>query len=975
VCWFTYPRQEIQAFKLGIRYSCIEMNLAQALSASLAADQNIRTAAEAQLIEWRNQDSDIVIQLLDIVSNEGESNAVRQAASLLVKNSVLDKWGSKPEFQEERSKLRLRIVQTMLLAPPQSLSGLSTAVALLINVDPFPYSWPDLIPTIDRLLTSGDSSAHSVLVGLTVLIEVLRHYRWVLGGTAGLEQVTQMFFPRLLQIGRTMAAVDKTDNGEAGDILWKVLKAYKIAIEGELPPYLQQQQQVEEWVSLFLIVLTKAPSLPTARGWEKCYKWAILNINKLFLWYAVIPADDEYLSAARLHLSEIYAPFSDLFISHFAPEITRQLVAILRTLADTPLSEASLAVSTLIREIFLYLEKCVRVDALWPVVLGELELLLSKCVFKTLLLTEDDLSMLEYEPEQYIYTQFTEVARYEPIGLTAQIATRMFVSTLGAKRADETLNGIVYFANSTLADENSDPGMELNRDCAMQILAAVSPSVSLHKEDVIELFVKNYVLMDLKSKRAFLRARACNLVIHYVSDRSLSAETLQKVYGAVLSCSRDSSIVVKAEAILALRELLQIEGIRATHAEHVNETIQRILELYTSDVGAETLSPVLDDLVMMYSDKLVPLANSLTHEMAGQFHHIFQELQECGESDYAAMDDKISAAQSILGTIRNVLTSLEDYPDGLNGVEQDISGILNSIFDKAEISLYPEAIDILDCLLTPNRSVTFTLWAILDQLRALFTSDPETCVDELIPSLDRFLEMSTISKCTDMWTTERLQFLNHVVLFALTSPVQPVTKKNAACLAQRMLLSLQVDSLDVHDLVKAAIHFQEYQQCFNIILAFFCTNAARTMYLLREEVASDAILEKLIVRYVAPTDYERKLCSLAIFRLLTLSENELSSDHIIHLCKKFLDIISPPPTTGGTSQPQFRFVSEYNAIEFSEDSEPVPTLDSILTNVFPEMLYAEGMAHISKRTDVSSKLPEILSEHEETTHRTIMGKS
>jgi hypothetical protein len=68
-------------------------------------------------------------------------------------------------------------------------------------------------------------------------------------------------------------------------------------------------------------------------------------------------------------------------------------------------------------------------------------------------------------------------------------------------------------------------------------------------------------------------------------------------------------------------------------------------------------------------------------------------------------------------------------------------------------------------------------------------------------------------------------------------------------------------------------------------------------------------------------------------------------------------------------------VSEYNAIEFSEDSEPVPTLDSILTNVVPEMLYAEAMAHISKRTDVSSKLPEILSEHEETTHRTIMGKS
>lgn len=958
------------------------MSLAQTLGATLAADPAIRQEAERQLTQWHKQDTSVIIQALDVIVDAEQSNAVRQAASLFVKNGAFDLWGSKPEFHGERSRLREQIVRTMVGAPPQSSSTLSTIVSYLINADPFPYAWPDLLPQVERLLDTStrDVSAHELYVGLLVLIEVLRHYRWAMGGSQSLDQVVHMFFPRILELGQRMVSADPTGNDSAGDVLWKILKAYKIAVEGELPPYLQQQEQVEGWVSLFLTIVTKNPVHATSRGWEKCHKWAMLNINKLFLWYAVVPDDDVHMSATRLNLSDYYSPFSSMFITHFAPEITRQLIRVQTTLADIDPSEAPFTATLFTREIFLYLEKCVRVDTLWSLVLANLEVLLSKCVFRTMLLSDEDLSMFAYEPEQYTQSQFADVVRDEPLALTPQMAARLFITALGKIRGPETLNGLMLFVSSIVTSEGTEKGQALNRDCAMQILGAVARSVTGDHESAAISFIASYGLNDLQSKYAFLRGRACNLVSHYASHQSLNADVLQQVYKGIVQCTGDQSVVVKIQAILALRSLLQIDVIRETHAESVSDTIQRVLDLYNSDAGTEALSTVLDDLVVMYSDKLVPFASSLTRQLTAQFHRIFQELQECPESDFTAIDEKIGVAQNVLGTILTLLGALEDYPSALAEIESDAASILSSVFDKAEVSLYPEAVDILDGLLTSNRPISATLWHLLDQLSHLFESDPETYIDELIPSLDRYVEISRILKSLDDWTAERLMFLVRVATYSLESDVQPVTEKNAACLAQHMLLVLPMGSLNVSNLVRAAFMRQEHQQCFNVILAFIYSNANEALTLLRGDIPFEAVLQRLITQYRASTNYERKLAALTICRLLSLPDGELSVEQIVLLRKKLLLIAGPENNSSNVGTPQlpqtqFSFVSEFSHDQFAEDNEPLPTLEDVLSDVAPESLYVVAMEHLSRRPDVASALQGSLAEHEQAAHAALMARN
>ncbi|TKA71274.1 hypothetical protein B0A49_03861 [Cryomyces minteri] len=158
----------------------MEEQLVRLLAETQSSQQVPRKQAELQLQQLYNEEA-FPIGLASVASHDSVPADIRQSALLALKTFVLGAWT--PQFDEfkgrilvsDENKSRLRHMLLELATSGKEERKIKSAASYVISKiasSDFPDEWPDLLPTLLRVIPAGtDSQLHGALKVLSDLVE------------------------------------------------------------------------------------------------------------------------------------------------------------------------------------------------------------------------------------------------------------------------------------------------------------------------------------------------------------------------------------------------------------------------------------------------------------------------------------------------------------------------------------------------------------------------------------------------------------------------------------------------------------------------------------------------------------------------------------------------------------------------------------------------------------------------------------
>lgn len=957
--------------------------LSQVFLATLDTDNTTREAAETHLRELKPSLEVFSACLKISIDNQlGYYPAIQQSAIVYLKNIVRKRWkrshddgsftprsdSSSFDLQpDQRDEFKQQVLYSLHMASPEVLSHLIAIIAILISAD-FPHSWPELVPTTISMLQSSDSN--SVYCGVLCCTEILKFFSLptisIESRNRNLDSIVSSLFPLLYRIAAPLA-VDSHD--KAGLILWKILKAYKFAIAAEFPQYLQQDEQLKNWLYLWmgilqrpiqfdaetsqnsansnfshkpshstssissnsssftltdlpLIILTNDSSL---HAWIKCKKWACFIHTRLMTVHATLNSKTHF----KISLSN--PAFSSIYLSHFAPGICNILLNEIRVWkAQSNQTVSFLSLNQSLINLYDYFEAALPIESLWNILLPNMELIISDLVLKTLILSESDIELLHNQPEEYILTNI-ENAEFTP-----RTNASKFLKKMIKIHQDQILEGFFEFINQIMSkhqENRNDFQLSLQRDAALQMISAIR--VTLLKSESpftqqMESFMIQQVSLDTTSQHSFLRARACELISKF-GKLDYSTSDLKLLFNQIMECLNDSEVVVRFQAIMAIQTLINYPAVCPWLAGQVSQVMHKMMEIY-NDVDSERISLVMEDLIEIFSEQLSPFAVQLSEQLSNQFIRINGELliRDQNQDEYGYIDDKNMAALGILNAFSTLLFSLEKSPALVSKVEVNLLPILKIVIENSQEAFYQEVFELIEECLSCTMAVTDTMAKVLGMIEIGFKSNPTYGADYYIPCLCNFVKYGNRN---NVMVEGNVKFFFEMALYYAAGRDIPEDEKRQACSFAQVII-LKCSELGPNNYVDYYVsqllqyctgelpaQFEPaiYRRVLNIFVTAVFYNPQGVTQFLSERNYLSQLLEGLMNHTeIFARPYEKKLVTLSLLRLLGTKFS--TSDTIVRTVFQIVPIYALShqkqvekeslKETGGFAPVQFSFVDE-----------------------------------------------------------------
>lgn len=159
----------------------MEQQLVQLFTETQSSQETTRKNAEWQLKQLRDQNSDFPLGLVSVGAHAEVPIEIRQAALLYLKTFVLASWS--PQFDEfsgqlyaddnKKAQIRQRLLDLILSdRDERKIKSAASLVVSKIATADFPDEWPDLLPTVLNVVSTGvDAQLHGALKVLNELVE------------------------------------------------------------------------------------------------------------------------------------------------------------------------------------------------------------------------------------------------------------------------------------------------------------------------------------------------------------------------------------------------------------------------------------------------------------------------------------------------------------------------------------------------------------------------------------------------------------------------------------------------------------------------------------------------------------------------------------------------------------------------------------------------------------------------------------
>lgn len=674
--------------------------LLQCFSATLQADQSIRTQAELELRKLANTPG-FLGGCLDIISLPKDQASldinVKKAAAVFFKNRVIKFWASSgPNKVDDGEKpiIKERLPSVLALSDYNTKQQLIQVLRVLVSYD-FPKKWPTLLMETCELLkqvptnpNSDDDFSH-LYTGLLCFAEISRKVRWVKNEdrASELDPIIIQVFPHLLNIGNSILSSPKGITEFTAEILKLILKIYKFVTYYDLPVVLQTRESLTAWGELhgsitnmpppeYVVASHLSQQEKTFLQISKCYKWSVANLNRIFTRYA----------SRSLSKNYNYENFHSMFINDYIPQLLRTYLSIIEQWCS---NQRWLSLPTLYH-LLQFLSHAVTQKETWPLIKPYFENLVSHLIYPLLCPSDDVLEIFDNDPHEYIHSNFDI---YDDID-TPDIAALGLLVTFVDKRKKSTLESIITFTyNQLTALQQVQPetlDIAKKKEGALRLIGGIShyvvvPSSPYYPQ--MEQFLSDLVFPNLTSKFEFLKARTLEVCLKFADLEFKNDESLSILFHGILNnfntsnSEKEASLPVNLECALAIQAYLPMPKFQEVLSTIILPTMSKLLEL-SNEIDNDVTSMVMQECVENFSEQLQPFGVDLMSKLVDQFMRLAYEINEASKVDiddfdgeYEDQSDKVMAAIGFLNTMITVLLSFEN--------SREICAKLEDVFSPA----------------------------------------------------------------------------------------------------------------------------------------------------------------------------------------------------------------------------------------------------------------------------------------------------
>lgn len=272
------------------------------------------------------------------------------------------------------------------------------------------------------------------------------------------------------------------------------------------------------------------------------------------------------------------------------------------------------------------------------------------------------------------------------------------------KKRKEMLQKTMVMITQILTNNATEPPQKDGALHMVGSLADILLKKQMYRDQLDQLFIK-YVFPEFNSDRGHMRARAC-WVLHYFAEFNFKQENvlMEAVNLTVRALLYDKDLPVKVEAAIALQSMLNYQD--RSHKYIEPQVKQIALELLTiiRETENEDVTGVMQKLVCVYTQQLVPIAVEICQHLATTFNQVL-------DTDEGS-DEKAITAMGLLNTIETLLTVMDEQPEVMRLLEPTVLQVIAHVLQNAVQEFYEEVLALIYDL--TSKQISPDMWKVFE---------------------------------------------------------------------------------------------------------------------------------------------------------------------------------------------------------------------------------------------------------------------
>lgn len=378
----------------------------------------------------------------------------------------------------------------------------------------------------------------------------------------------------------------------------------------------------------------------------------------------------------------------------------------------------------------------------------------------------------EDDPVEYIQKK---VDPFEDFSSSQGAASTLTVA-LVKDRHKQTFMPILSFINQQLSHNCQLSSLQQARqmDGALAMLSAVAEQVLSPRSAVkqqIGTVLSTYVVPCLQQTAyPFLKARACQTLLQFCQNDDECAivdfgwlGVCEQLMNLMADTCQD--IPVRVYAAMAIELVMARPGVAEQVAGHAGLIMQELLRL-CQQIDLETLTTVMERLVEIFPNELIPYALQLCTQLSEQYMRILSEaMQKSAGSeeliDWDESGEKVMAAMGILKTIGTLLLSIQNTETEaqqslLIQLEQVILPPLAFTLQQDVVDLYDDVFELLDTITYQLKQITPGMWSLFETVHKIVKGQGVDFIEEIFPAIDNYISYGSQVVCSQPRVQEML---------------------------------------------------------------------------------------------------------------------------------------------------------------------------------------------------------------------------
>ncbi|XP_061718517.1 importin-7 isoform X2 [Cydia pomonella] len=831
-------------------------------------DPNQRAQAEEQLSQI-HKIIGFAPTLLQVVMMNDVAIPVRQAGVVYLKNLITSGWQEKePEdneplpfsiHEQDQAMIRDSIVDAITQAPDIIRVQLCVCLKTIIKHD-FPTRWTQVVDKIHIYLQNPEPNGW--MGALLCLYQLIKNYEYQLAEKRlPLIEAMNLLLPMLYNL---IVTLQPDQSAESVLIQKQILKCFYGLIKYILPLDLITKEVFTKWMEVLRKVMEQPVPEHTLQvdederlelPWWKCKKWAVHTLYRLFERYG-----------SPVNTRKEYVQFAEWYLTTFTGGILDVLLRVLDQYRN------KIYVSPrVLQQTISYIDQCVSHSHSWKILKPNMFEIIKDVLFPLMSYSEADEELWNTDPHEYIRIKFDIFEDFVSPIIAAQT---LLISC--CKKRKEMLERTMQLCMQVLTSQNGEYSPR-QRDGALHMVGTLSDLLikkKFYKEEIDSL-LSQYVFPEYSNPLGYMRARAC-WVLHCFATIRFKSEPLlvEAVRLTVNALLNDTDLPVKVEAAIALQTLLgSQEKVHKLLEPQVKAVTTELLKVIR-ETENDNIASVLQKIVPLYTEQLMPMAYEITDHLATTFRKVI-------ETD-SGTDEKAITAMGLLNTMETVLNVMEDNPEIMVQLEKTVLTVVGHILQNNIIEYYEEAMTLL-CNLTAKQ-ISEDMWKVLELLYQVFEKDSFDYFTDMMPVLHNYITVDTNAFVSN---ENHILAMFNMAKAVLNSDSEDESEIYAAKLLEVMVLQCngKIDNclpsfveLVLNRLTRTVKTSELRTMLLQVLIAILYCNPVLLFTILdklQQAVPNASITQHFIKQWIHDTDcfmglHDRKLCVLGICTLLEM---------------------------------------------------------------------------------------------------------